>query len=169
MGSKVKVGCVQYWAGTIMQCHREIMRIGQNGDFARFGNPADDAQVNPRVVDQITLEPVRERHGAIDQPLLPFGVPAAHEHFLIDPVHQRLLGREVPVQQGLRDAQFLGQVARACVEAVACEKGNRRLDDLMLAVLGSQTSARCGLLLQVCSLDGVPLFQGHLQLRVCPS
>src|SRR5690606_19279189 len=94
------------------------------------------------VVLEVALQPVRHRLRAIGQPLLPLRVPAAHEHLFIDAVDKRFLGREIAIEQRLRDTKLAREIARTRVKSVAGIEADRRLDDLVLARFRAETLAR---------------------------
>src|SRR6185437_10091504 len=64
----------------------------------------------------------------------PLRIDAREEHLLEHPLDQILLGREIPVEQRLRDVEALRQLARVAGEADFGEEAHRLGQDLLLAV-----------------------------------
>src|SRR3546814_8210946 len=85
-------------------------------------------------------EALFQRQLAVGQQGVPLDVPTVTEHSGQGGIDQVLLGREIAVDQGLRDAELLGQRTRRPLEAELGKKSRRLLDEAPTPCAGRQAS-----------------------------
>ena len=81
--------------------------------------------------------------GVVEQ-RLPARVPAAGDGLFVDALDQQALGREVVIQQRVRDAQLGGQLAHLRLQAAPGEEFGSAFDDLLFALPRVQPPPRRG-------------------------
>src|ERR1700742_2073589 len=87
------------------------------------------------VVHVEARQTVFERDFAIADPDLPFRIVLREEDGAVDALDQRVLGRKMAIEQGLRDTAARRQFSRLSREADLGKERRRRLDDSLFALL----------------------------------
>src|SRR5579862_549204 len=117
--------------------------------IAEIGKAREGEEPNPLeivhdagIVVIETADPPLEALAAINEPIGPSRIPEFVPTFLVDVLDQRVLAGEITVDQGLRDAEALCQLARLAVETLLGKKPQRMIDDEAFALLRCHPRAR---------------------------